>query len=82
MYKVALWLFTFLVSLFTSVGNCLLSKDWRRVWIAMYMRAPGARWCLSTHKEGGRGRRFKINNQEREEFVYGSCIIKYEVSAI
>ena len=45
MYKVALWLFTFLVSLFTSVGNCLLSKDWRRIWIAMYMRAPGARWC-------------------------------------
>ena len=33
-------------------------------------------------KEGGRGRRFKINNQEREEFVYGSCIIKYEESAM
>ena len=52
MYKVALRLFTFLVSLFTSVGNCLLSKDWRRIWIAMYMRAPGARWYQPTHKGG------------------------------
>ena len=33
-------------------------------------------------KEGGRERRFKINNQEREEFVYSNCIVKYEVSAI
>ena len=45
--------------------------------------SAGCPLSINRHtKKGGGERRFKTNNQKREEFVYSNCIVIYEVSAI